>query len=543
MKKLLGALAVSAALTGTTFASPFTDVPSSHWAYGAINDVVASGIMKGYRGGMFKGNETVNRYEMAIIVSRLMKKAHGKTVGADVRRTMDRLGEEFMDELDLIGARLTALENAFHEHVTTGGDTGANGFSFSGETRVRWENRTQDFGPAATNKDDVSRWQARTLLDVEKSVDRADFFVQLASNHTFGDVVLNNAGEPVTAEENLDLNQAWVNFAVTDNTSLKAGRQALVRGNGTILSRYDWLQTPLAWDGLVLSSSYDDIKYSVMHMTLDNSGALNAGLPALNLAASDTELNGLDVHFADVFDGNLHVHYYHASGADDAAGNNAVGNTLDTYGFDWARDYNEWDFYVQYAAQGGDDGEPVATSYDGKMWHLAVGYDVDEDNKVGLSYLSFSGDDTATANNKSEAWVDLAGDNHAYLGFADVFGMTNIEDITFTWDRKINDRNSLHLAYHMFSLENADTRADDLAGGLAAWTGTTNASQPNGDGHFDTDLGNELDLVWKHSLSNDVSLTLGYAMFAAGDYFTANQAAGAVSPDVNYGWVTAGVKF
>jgi hypothetical protein len=61
-----------------------------------------------------------------------------------------------MDELDLIGARLTALENAFHEHVTTGGDTGANGFKFSGEARLRWENRTEDFGTGATQKDDVS---------------------------------------------------------------------------------------------------------------------------------------------------------------------------------------------------------------------------------------------------------------------------------------------------------------------------------------------------------------------------------------------------
>ena len=93
---------------------------------------------------------------------------------------MDRLGEEFMDELDLIGARLTALENAFHEHVTEGGDTGANGFAFSGEARVRWENRTEDLANTAL-KDDDSRWQGRTLLNVEKSVDRADFFVQLGS--------------------------------------------------------------------------------------------------------------------------------------------------------------------------------------------------------------------------------------------------------------------------------------------------------------------------------------------------------------------------
>ena len=532
MNKLLGALAVSAVLTGATYANPFSDVPAGHWAYDAINSVVDSGMMKGYPKGIFNGQETVNRYQMATIISRLMKRsASSGDVG--VRQTLDRLGEEFMDELDLIGARLTALENAFTEHKATGGGS-ADGFNFSGEARIRWENRTQDFGAAATNKDDVSRWQARTLLDVEKSVDRADFFVQLASNHTFGDQDGNGR-----TEEDLDLNQAWVDFALTDNTSLKVGRQALVRGNGTLLSRYDWLQTPLAWDGLVLNSSYDDIKYSVMHMTLDNSGAANAGLaPAGQDAAEvDLELNGFDVHFADVFEGGLHLHYYHASGA----GN--VGNTLDIYGFDWARDYNEWDFYVQYAAQGGDNGAATATSYDGEMWHLAVGYDVDEENKVGLSYLSFSGDDTANADNNSEAWVDLAGDNHAYLGFADVFGLTNIEDITFTWDRKINDRNSLHLAYHIFSLENADTGANTLANGLGAWTGTSNGAQPNGDGHFETDLGNELDFVWKHNFSNDINLTLGYAMFAAGDYFTANQAAGTVSPDVNYGWVTAGVKF
>jgi hypothetical protein len=206
--------------------------------------------MKGYRGGMFKGNETVNRYEMAIIVSRLMKKAGGKGVGADVRRTMDRLGEEFMDELDLIGARLTALEGAFNEHVNEGGD--ANGFNFSGEARVRWENRTEDLADADA-KDDSSRFQVRTLVDIEKSVDRADVFVQLAHDKTFGDT--NN-----TAEGNVSINQAYANFGLTDSSSLKIGRQAFVRGNGSIIGRYDHLQDPYSYDGWVFSSSYEHHK-------------------------------------------------------------------------------------------------------------------------------------------------------------------------------------------------------------------------------------------------------------------------------------------
>ena len=55
MNKLLGALAISAVLTGSTYANPFSDVPAGHWAYGAVNSVVNSGMMKGYPKGMFKG--------------------------------------------------------------------------------------------------------------------------------------------------------------------------------------------------------------------------------------------------------------------------------------------------------------------------------------------------------------------------------------------------------------------------------------------------------------------------------------------------------
>ena len=76
--------------------------------------------------------------------------------------------------------------------------------------------------------------------------------------------------------------------------------------------------------------------------------------------------------------GDLHVHYYHALVLKWCT----VGHTLDTYGFDWSRDYEEWDFYVQYASQGGVTTANV--DYDGTLWNLAVGYDLDEDDKLGL---------------------------------------------------------------------------------------------------------------------------------------------------------------
>ena len=115
---------------------------------------------------------------------------------------------------------------------------------------------------------------------------------------------------------------------------------------------------------------------------------------------------------------------------------------LDTYGFDWSRDYEAWDTYVQYATQAGDNNANV--DYDGTLWNLAVGYDLDEDDKLGLSWTSYSGNEADSAA-KNEAWVNLAGDGHKFPGFADVFAQSNIEDITFTWDRQVNARNSFIL--------------------------------------------------------------------------------------------------
>lgn len=566
MKKFFGALAVSAVLTGSAYANPFNDVDRDHWAYDAVNKVASSGIMRGYRDGVFKGKETVTRYEMALIISRLIDKLQGGNVSADVRRTMDRLGEEFMDELDLIGARLTALENAFHEHVTEynkggmGGDS--NGFKFSGDTRIRWQNRSEDMATAAAGaaatKDDQSRYQMRTYVGIEKSVDRADLYLELEHAKTFGQRA-GGLGTTGVAAGDLDLHQAWANVQVTDNSALKIGRMEIDLGDGSIISSYDYLQAAQSYDGWIFHGDTDNFDYKVWSLELDNTGngAVVAGAAAL---AADTELHGIDLDFDDVFDGALHTFYYHFNGV-----GNVVGSTLDVYGFDWTRSYDEWDVYVQYAAQGGDNGVAGAGNVDndGDMWNLRAMYELDEDDTIGLEYTVYSGDDVPTAagavNNSFEGWVNVAGDNHSRLGYADVIGMGNVEDITFHWHHDVNERNKFGLAYHMFNLENDRTAAVLAGGGLpGAWTGVAGpaaASGVNGvagaiaagnNNAFNDDLGDELDLWWNHKLSDDINISLGYAMFSAGDYFTAFKAAGAAAnyaPDVNYAWITTNIKF
>jgi hypothetical protein len=49
----------------------FKDVPETHWAYKAIEELAEKGIINGYEDGTFKPNEPVTRAEIATIISRL----------------------------------------------------------------------------------------------------------------------------------------------------------------------------------------------------------------------------------------------------------------------------------------------------------------------------------------------------------------------------------------------------------------------------------------------------------------------------------------
>ncbi len=63
---LVIALAVPAA------AGPFTDVPENHWAYEAVKQLAAYGLVIGFPDGEYKGNEPMTRYQLAMVVARLL---------------------------------------------------------------------------------------------------------------------------------------------------------------------------------------------------------------------------------------------------------------------------------------------------------------------------------------------------------------------------------------------------------------------------------------------------------------------------------------
>ena len=127
MKKILAMAAVAALAAGASAyaANPFSDVSTSDWAYQAVEDLSAQGIVEGYPDGTFGGQKNITRYEMAQIIARLMAKED--QYNAEQRATIDKLAAEYADELDSLGVRVSNLEKK------------VGNISWSGDARMRYQ--------------------------------------------------------------------------------------------------------------------------------------------------------------------------------------------------------------------------------------------------------------------------------------------------------------------------------------------------------------------------------------------------------------------
>lgn len=164
MKKILVlSLFLVIAFTLPVFAGPFVDVPEGHWAYEAIQKMADRGFIEGYPDGTFQGKKPITRYEMAIIIARLVDSLEAK-IGAlksvsapakeegpkvelptdlvkqkelqDLKNTVQKLAAEFQDELQALGVRISNLE----ERVTAL-EKKEQKVKVSGEIRARsWTN-------------------------------------------------------------------------------------------------------------------------------------------------------------------------------------------------------------------------------------------------------------------------------------------------------------------------------------------------------------------------------------------------------------------
>ena len=158
MKKILALAAVAALTAGVSAyaANPFSDVSTDHWAYQAVADLSAQGVVEGYPNGTFQGEKHITRYEVAQIVARLL--AQESQLNAQQRATVEKLAAEYADELNNLGVRVSNLENK------------VGNVRWSGDARVKFERKVKmdknvDRGiPADVAKEDAYTGRVRLNL-------------------------------------------------------------------------------------------------------------------------------------------------------------------------------------------------------------------------------------------------------------------------------------------------------------------------------------------------------------------------------------------
>ena len=328
MKKILALAAVAALTAGVSAyaANPFSDVTADDWAYQAVSDLSAQGVVEGYPDGTFKGERNMTRYELAQIVARLMAKED--QLNAEQQATLDKLAGEYADELANLGVRVSNLEKK------------VGNLYWSGDARMRYQDKGNN----------ADAWNGRIRLNVKGQVNESTY-VQGR--------FLNEMDFKDDKDSTTSMDQLYVNHNFGKEVAVRLGRQPIVFGNqgGWLINPnkgYDGAQASYKNGKLALTTGFGQLNAKGALADKDlyfAQGAYNFGFAKLDanyIAAKETNDNteiygvGLNVPVQQF---NVFGEYWNNTTAKD---NDTAWNAGLSYGkADWKK-AGTWDLAVAY---------------------------------------------------------------------------------------------------------------------------------------------------------------------------------------------------
>ena len=250
-KKLVASLVATMAVGATAFAAnPFVDVPSDSWAYNSVVELANSGIIQGVDGVHFQGERNITRYEAAEIVAKAM--AHEDRANAEQRALINRLADEFSDELNNLGVRVSNLEDR------------VGNVKLTGDARVRYMKQGQ------TLKNDDS-WQFRGRLRANAKInDRAYAVLGTEYNTNFGNHTHASASASSAGRDHFYVDRAYVNYALDNGHkwNVMVGRYDYELGNNMGLiygNNFDGAQLKFADNKMAATVGYGKFKEGILN--------------------------------------------------------------------------------------------------------------------------------------------------------------------------------------------------------------------------------------------------------------------------------------
>ena len=235
MKKQFATVLAATAVLGVTTAfaaNPFSDVTPDSWAYQAVSQLASAGIVNGYPDGTFKGQNDITRYEMAQMVAKAM--ANQDRANAEQQAMINRLADEFSNELNNLGVRVSKLEDRVGNVKVTG------------DARIRYQG-SEDKGVYKDGSKSLTDGRARVQFN-GKVNDKTEAVVRVKGGYEFGD-----STNGTTAK----IDRAYVNHKFGQSVSAKAGRFNQTIGGGLMYDdTFDGAQLNVGNDKIQVQGAY-----------------------------------------------------------------------------------------------------------------------------------------------------------------------------------------------------------------------------------------------------------------------------------------------
>ncbi|WP_299722307.1 S-layer homology domain-containing protein [uncultured Megasphaera sp.] len=307
--KVLAALAATMAVGATCAfaANPFVDVPSDSWAYKSVVELADAGIIQGVDGQYFQGNRNITRYEAAEMVAKAM--AHMDKASVEQRALINKLADEYADELNNLGVRVSALENR------------VGNVKLTGDARVRYIHQDSDDKGKGEVKNDNS-WSYRVRVRANAQVnDRTKVVYGVSTNNvSFAD------NSTASDSDNIFTDRAYVDYNFGGNNwDLKVGRDEYDMGGGRAYGflygdTFDGAQLKYTNDKFAATAGYGKFKEGVMggdnNYLKDDSAATKTGYGELEgfFGGGRAAGSAVGVYYND-FSGNKSFNFDDAWGA------------------------------------------------------------------------------------------------------------------------------------------------------------------------------------------------------------------------------------
>ena len=217
MKHQLAAMLAATAVLGVTTAfgaNPFSDVTPDSWAYQSVSQLASTGIINGYPDGTFKGQKDITRFEMAQMIAKGL--ANQNRANAEQQAMLNRLSDEFSNELNNLGIRVNHLEDR------------VGNVQITGDARIAYARKE-----GIENQDSKDKFTSRARLGIKARVNKN---TTVKARITSGSIEFGNSKNDAQAS----FDRIYVEHKLNKNVTLDMGRFDQDFGNGLIYgSQFD----------------------------------------------------------------------------------------------------------------------------------------------------------------------------------------------------------------------------------------------------------------------------------------------------------------